>query len=215
MDRLLPRVLVSLIKIWFGSCRVEILNERLFQEYFLSDRPLVAATWHRAAIYFLYYFAWLHPMIMISQSRDGEILARYAAALGVVPVRGSSSRGGRDALERMRHYLASGGKACATVLDGPRGPACVAKKGMVVLARLSGAPLIPLIWSANRTLTLQNSWDKTMLPLPCSRICVAVGDPVHVPPDSKGEELEYYRQLIEGRLNEMMAEVDRRCGYRG
>ena len=211
--RIIHKILVPLARAWFGSCRVEVLNESLFQRYILSDSPVVAGTWHRASLFFLYYFGKFNPMIMISQSKDGEMLSQYAAGLGVIPVRGSSSRGGRDALEQMRRHLASGGKACATVLDGPRGPAYVAKKGMIVLAKLSGAPLLPVIWSATRTLTLRNSWDKTLLPLPFSRVCIAVGEPIHIAPDISSDGLEHYRKLVQERLNTMMAKVDLHCGY--
>ena len=214
MSRLIGRVLVPLVSAWFGSCRLEILNEDVYREYFLTDTPIVGATWHRGAVFFLYYFGRLKPMILISQSKDGEMLAQYASGFGVAPVRGSSSRGGRDALVKMVRHLASGGKACATVLDGPRGPAYSAKEGMIVLAKLSGAPLIPLIWSGNRVITWRDSWDKIMLPLPWSRICVAVGDPIHIPADTGRKGIERYRQLVEDRLNSMMAEVDQRCGYR-
>jgi lysophospholipid acyltransferase (LPLAT)-like uncharacterized protein len=91
----------------------------------------------------------------------------------------------------------------------------VAKKGMLLLAQLSGAPFIPVIWSASRTLTLRNSWDKTLIPLPWSRICLAIGDPIHIPASCGGGELERYRNMVERSLNEMMAAVDRRCGYGG
>jgi lysophospholipid acyltransferase (LPLAT)-like uncharacterized protein len=214
MSRLIRKLLVPLVRLWFGSCRVEILNERVYREYGFTDKPIVVGTWHRASIFFLFLFGKWHPMIMISQSKDGEMLAHYAAGFGVIPVRGSSSQGGRNALERMRLHLANGGKACATVLDGPRGPAYTAKKGMIVLAKQSGAPLIPVIWSGNRVLTLKNSWDKTMVPLPWSRVCVAVGEPIHIPADTNSEGLERYRQLVEEHLNAMMNFVDRRCGYR-
>ncbi|MGD8694579.1 MAG: hypothetical protein PVI74_12055, partial [Syntrophobacterales bacterium] len=90
----------------------------------------------------------------------------------------------------------------------------VAKKGMIVLSKLTGAPFIPVIWSANRTLTLRDSWDKTVLPLPWSRVYVAFGEPILIPTDSDSKDLERYRRLVEDRLNTMMAEVDRRCGYR-
>lgn len=210
---LVRKVLVPLTRIWFNTCRVSIINERIYKEYSSNDIPVVVGTWHRAAIYFLYFFGHLHPMIMISQSKDGEILSQYAGGFGVVPVRGSSGKGGRAALERMRQHLESGGKACATVLDGPQGPAYVAKKGMIVLAMQTGSPFIPVIWSANRTLTLRNSWDKMILPLPWSRISIAFGDPIHIPAEITSEELEYYRKLVEERLNSLMKEVDRRCGY--
>ena len=146
--------------------------------------------------------------------KDGEILAQYAAGFGVVPARGSSHKGGRSALKQMQHYLSGGGKACATVLDGPQGPAYVAKKGMIHLAKHSGAPLIPLIWSADRVLTVRDSWDKTMLPLPWSRVCIAFGDPITIPADAGSQDLNYYRKLVQDRLNAMTIEVDRLCGQR-
>lgn len=212
--RLVRKVLVPLVRLWFSTCRVTILNERIYHEYFLSDTPIVAGTWHRASIYFLYFFGHFRPMIMISQSKDGEMLAQYARGFGVLPARGSSHKGGRDALEQMRGYILSGGKGCATVLDGPRGPAYVAKKGMIHLAKLTGAPLIPLIWSANRVITIRNSWDKTILPLPWSKVYIAFGEPINIPADTSSKALEHYRQLVQDKLNTMMAEVDRRCGYR-
>lgn len=214
IGRLIRKVLVPLVRLWFSTCRVTILNERIYHEYFLSDIPIVVGTWHRASIYFLYFFGNFRPMIMISQSKDGEMLAQYAAGFGVIPARGSSQKGGRDALEQMRGYILSGGKGCATVLDGPRGPAYVAKKGMIHLAKLTGAPLIPLIWSANRVITIKDSWDKTMLPLPWSKVYVAFGEPIDIPAETSSRALEYYRQLVQDQLNSMMEEVDRRCGYR-
>ena len=214
VGRLVRKVLVPLVRLWFSTCRVTMLNERIYHEYFLSDTPIVAGTWHRASIYFLYFFGHFRPMIMISQSKDGEMLAQYATGFGVVPARGSSHKGGRDALEQMRVYILSGGKGCATVLDGPRGPAYVAKKGMIHLAKLTGAPLIPLIWSANRVITIRDSWDKTILPLPWSKVYIAFGEPINIPANTSSKALEDYRQLVQDKLNIMMAEVDRRCGYK-
>ena len=211
--RLIRKVLVPLVRMWFDTCRVTIIDEEIYRDYIYGNKPVVVGTWHRASVFFLYYFGHLRPMIMISQSKDGEILAQFAAHLGVIPVRGSSGKGGRDAFERMKEHLKTGGSKCATVLDGPQGPAYVAKKGMIVLSKLTGAPFVPAIWSATRTLTLRNSWDRMILPLPWSRVYIAGGDPIHIPANSTNEEVENYRKLVENRLNNMMAELDRRCGY--
>jgi lysophospholipid acyltransferase (LPLAT)-like uncharacterized protein len=86
---------------------------------------------------------------------------------------------------------------------------------MLLLAQLSGALFIPVIWSASRTLTVRNSWDKTLLPLPWSRVCLALGDPIRIPASCGSGELERYRELVERNLNDMMAAADRRCGYGG
>ena len=211
--RFIRKVLVPLVRIWFKTCRVTILDKEIYRDYIYGNKAAVVGTWHRASIFFLYYFGHLRPMIMISQSKDGEILAQFAAHFGVIPVRGSSGKGGRDAFERMKQHLKAGGSPCATVLDGPQGPAYVAKKGMIVLSKLTGAPFIPAIWSATRTLTLRNSWDKMVLPLPWSRVYIAGSDPIHVPADTTNEELKQYRKLVEDQLNTMMAELDHRCGY--
>ncbi len=212
--RFIRKLLVPLVRIWLRTCRVTIINEEVYKDYIAGDKSVVVGTWHRASIFFLYYYGYLRPMIMISRSKDGEILSQFASGFGVIPVRGSSGKGGRDALKRMQHYLESGGTACATVLDGPQGPAYVAKKGMIMLSKLTGSPFIPAIWSATRTLTLRNSWDKMVLPLPWSRVYMIGGDPIHIPANATSKDLEHYRKLVEDKLNTMMAEVDRRCGYR-
>jgi lysophospholipid acyltransferase (LPLAT)-like uncharacterized protein len=204
----------GLLKIWFKTCSVRITRPDLYREWVLSDRQLIAVTWHRAAIFFVHYFGSLHPKILFSQSKDGEYLARFAQKFGVQPVRGSSTRGGVEALREMIDYLKKGGKACATVLDGPTGPARVAKKGMMGLAMGTGIPIIPIIWSASRVWTFKKSWDKTMIPLPFSRITIHCSDPIYLPAELNKAGLEAYRLQVEKTLNRLTDEIDCLCGYR-
>lgn len=203
----------TLFKIWFKTCSVTITRPEIYEEWALTDRQVIAVTWHRAAIFFVHYFGPIHPMIMFSRSKDGEYLARFAEKFGVRPVRGSSSRGGLKALGEMIDFLKNGGKAGATVLDGPRGPARVAKKGMVALAMETGVPIIPIIWSSSRTWTFKKSWDKTMIPKPFSKIILHCSDPVYVPPNLDSAGLEVYRLQIEEHLNLLTDQVDQMCGY--
>ncbi|MGD8432792.1 MAG: hypothetical protein PVI73_01615, partial [Syntrophobacterales bacterium] len=88
MARLIRKVVVPLVRIWFNTCRVTIINEKVYKECASDDKPVVVGTWHRAAIYFLYFFGHFRPMIMISQSKDGEILAQYTSAMGAMTARG-------------------------------------------------------------------------------------------------------------------------------
>jgi lysophospholipid acyltransferase (LPLAT)-like uncharacterized protein len=203
----------DLFKVWFKTCSVHITRPDLYEEWAYSDRQIIAVTWHRAAIFFVHYFGPIHPMIMFSRSKDGEYLARFAEKFGVQAARGSSSRGGIEALREMIDFLKSGGKACATVLDGPRGPARVAKKGMVALAMATGVPVIPIIWSSSRAWTFKKSWDKTMIPKPFSKIILHCSDPIYVPPNLDSAGLEPYRLRIEEGLNRLTDEVDQMCGY--
>ena len=199
----------------FRTCRVEILRGDLVEKYFNQGRPAIGVTWHRGAIFSLYFFGNKRPAVMISRSRDGEYLARYLAIMGGVPVRGSSSRGGRAALKEMADYLQSGpGRYAATVADGPRGPRYVAKKGMIALASKTGLPLVPLMWSAKRVWVLKNTWDQSMIPKPFAKVVFTAGKEFHYPPGIKGQQIEEARQELEDELNRLKDELDNITGYR-
>jgi len=176
----------------------------------------VGATWHRGAIFLVWFFRNIHPMIMFSRSKDGELFARFAEKIGVIPIRGSSSRGGDAALRSMIKFLSGPGvRKAATVLDGPTGPRCIAKKGMIALAMEAGVPLLPIMVSAYPAITLKKTWDKTMIPLPFSRVVVMYRRPWHIPKDLDSEQLEVLREDVEETLNKMMQELDRKTGYKG
>jgi hypothetical protein len=205
----------GLLRLLLSTCRVEVVeNAEVAQGLFAGRIRVVGATWHRAAIFFLYHFGPLKPAIMVSRSKDGELLARYLSIMGCQPVRGSSSKGGAEALSEMEHMLVSGRATnAATVADGPRGPAYQAKVGMVVLAMRSGLPLLPLIWSCDRAWIFKKAWDRTMIPKPFAKILVAYGLPRAIAPDMDKEGLETARLELELELNRLRELVDRRCGH--
>jgi lysophospholipid acyltransferase (LPLAT)-like uncharacterized protein len=209
------RLATALVNAWFATCRITVVGRPHHQRFILGPDSVVGATWHRNALFLVWFFRRQRPMIMFSRSRDGDLLAGFAARLGVVPVRGSSSRGGQEALQTMRRFLeAPGGGKAATVLDGPRGPRCVAKKGMLVLAKQTGLPLLPIAMSAAPAWTLSRTWDRTLIPLPFSRVVVMYDKPWQVPPDLDDQGLEALRGEVEATLNAMLREADRLTGYR-
>ncbi len=197
----------------FATCRVELLNPETLEAIRKRQLRIVAATWHRTAIFFLYHFRQIRPAIMVSRSKDGEYLARFLERMGGVPVRGSSHHGGLQALEEMAEALTSGRcVSAATVADGPRGPRYRAKKGMIVLAQRTGLPLYPLMWSADRAWVLRKSWDRTMIPKPFARVVMAAGEPRRYPARMSPQEREQARQDLEDELNRLRRELDARCG---
>ncbi|MCD6570382.1 MAG: lysophospholipid acyltransferase family protein [Deltaproteobacteria bacterium] len=216
-----PWLATWLIRLWFGTVRVEILNKEIYDKYFLGNKGegnVVAASWHRHAIFFLYFFRKLdNGGIVISRSKDEELTSRIAKRLGYTPVRGSSSRGGKEALQAMIDYMKEGGKRkfCGTAVDGPRGPARKLKKGMLVLAKETRALFIPMACSGTRVYTLSKAWDKTILPLPFSKMVIIFHPPFKVPPDLSEEKMERLRQQSEDILNKLTDIVDKRCGYTG
>jgi lysophospholipid acyltransferase (LPLAT)-like uncharacterized protein len=204
-----------LLNVWFSTCRIQIQGMETHRRFFEGGEKVVAGTWHRGAIFLVWYYRRLHPLILFSQSRDGELIAGFAEKLGAVPVRGSTSRGGRQALRDMLEYLAqSGRRQAATVLDGPRGPRFVAQKGMLFLAKNAGLPLQPLMFSAHPAITLKKAWDRTIIPLPFSRVLVSYREPMQVPRDAGSAELEKLRLELQTTLNRMMVEADTQTGYK-
>ena len=204
----------GLLKLLFRTCRVNLINPQVQQHYLDQGRPCLGVTWHRGALFSVYYIGVYEPAMMVSRSRDGEYLSRFLAACGCRPVRGSSSQGGARALVEMIHLLRNDSRMAATVADGPRGPRYQAKPGMVLLASRTGLPLLPAMWSTDRAWIFKKAWDRTMLPKPFARIHLMFGEPLLVPPNLDAEGLEEHRLIMERELNRITAHVDGLCGHR-
>lgn len=100
------------------------------------------------------------------------------------------------------------------MVDGPVGPARVAKKGSIIIARDTGVPLVPITWGADRCWTL-NSWDQHLIPKPFAHVVLHYGDPIWIPDTAKGDELDVYCRLLEKRLNQATGWCDRQFGQEG
>lgn len=184
--------------------------ERL--EALCASGPVVLTLWHDqafAAARFLHrrlHRAGLALTVIASQSRDGELVARLAAPLGVPVVRGSTSRGGRGAILALYRSLAKHRSSPLLLPDGPRGPRHVAKAGAVLLAQFGQAPLQPLAFVAESGTEL-GSWDRMTVPRPWSRVAVAIGEPRRVPRQLDAGGLEAERAWLEAALDALAIEA--------
>ena len=121
--------------------------------------------------------------VLVSQSRDGEFIARVIAKLGLPSIRGSSlkktdtakNKGGEQAFREMVKWVKDGG-AMAITPDGPRGPVEVLQKGAVALARVSGAPVL-FVGVAMKPCIRLGTWDRTIIPLPFARAAMVWDGP--------------------------------------
>lgn len=138
--------------------------------------------------------------MMISQSADGEALAALVSALGHIPVRGSSSKGGSTALRNLKKLAAE--KDIMLAVDGPRGPRFAVKPGVIDLARLTGLPIMPMALRCSRSYTFAKAWDKTEVPKPFSSVSVHFGEVMHIAADCKKED---YPALCEELSRRMQA----------
>ena len=153
--------------------------------------PVVAALWHnRVSLLSGFFPRQFHQRTaaLASASRDGETAARALAAFGFQVVRGSSSRGGYQALYDLRRKLDEGCSLGLTV-DGPRGPRYSVHPGVVLVAEWTGCPVLPVCVNAPHRWELR-SWDRTQIPKPFSRVTLLVGDPLLIPPNLSPEERE-------------------------
>lgn len=149
--------------------------------------------------------------MLISQHRDGELIARTVKLLGIESVRGSTTRGGLSAIRSMVRTMQDGFNIAITP-DGPQGPRHMVQAGIVELARLTGAPIIPMTYSASRRKVFR-SWDQFNLPFPFSRVVYIFGEPVLVPRELGPEEREEKRLLLENRLKQITREADQSFGH--
>jgi len=206
-------LLVSLcIRLLMFSCRIIRIEgkEKEQETLSLSGGRAIYSAWHQRMSYLLYYFRSRHVTVMVSQSRDGEYAARIMGWFGLKIIRGSSTRGGTRALVAIIRRLKRGENG-GMVADGPLGPAREAKIGAVIMAYKSGIPLMPLSWSADRCWVM-NSWDRFMIPKPFARVVVCCGEPLWIPTETSGDQLEEYRKLYEDRLNQCTRWCDEQFG---
>jgi len=209
---LLPLV-TSLLKLLLFSYRLVRVEGADLEKKALekSGGKAVYCSWHQRLAFHPRYLSKKRVTVMVSQSRDGGIAARIINALGLGDVRGSSTRGGLCALIKLKQKILAGETNGGMVVDGPLGPARVAKMGAVTLAKNSKAPLMPLMWGTDRCWVL-NSWDRFIIPKPFAKIVYCHTEPIWVPESANDDDLEKCRKLLEDSLNAAAKWCDEQLG---
>lgn len=203
-----------LLRCYLFFLRIRVVGEEIALGCLSDYGRLVVAVWHQrllSAVAYVVKFRNFNPIIMISQSNDGEMAARLARRFGFVTVRGSSSKGGTSALLAITEALKTN-PVVVHIVDGPRGPKGVVKPGLISMAGVSGGAVLPLIVSAKKAWVL-GSWDRFLIPKPFSEVTIEWGRPYAVPRDSDPETYEALRQEIETSLSEAHAEADLSSGW--
>jgi lysophospholipid acyltransferase (LPLAT)-like uncharacterized protein len=199
---MLAAVAVRLLALTLRIHRMEAAVGPLWR----AREPAIYAVWHGRILLLPYLYGWRRALVLASRSRDGELLARFVARFGLVSLRGSSSRGGAEALRLLTRALREGRDA-VVVPDGPRGPRETVKPGIVMNARLSGAPIVPMAMGASAEWRLR-SWDEFRIPQPFARCVLRFGDPIRVPPDADRAAQEAARKDVETALRAVSWQVD-------
>lgn len=177
------------------------------EEHYLLERAkggsIIFAFWHNQLMLMPFCYAGLtrrqKVSVLISQSKDGQIVSDFIERFGFSPIRGSSSRGGTGALLQLSGKLKSGFDLAITP-DGPRGPKLQAQFGVVALASLSGCSIIPTAYDV-RWKKVFGSWDGFKVPFPYNRAALVIGSPICVGALATEEHLQ-------NKLKEVQAGLD-------
>lgn len=200
--RLVPFVASWIIRLLRWSIRARIVGEEFPRGFWQRDEPVILCFWHDQLLLMVMGYRGPGARILISASKDGEIIARTMEHFGQGAVRGSSSRGAKAAF---RELVELGRQPHDLVFtpDGPKGPRHEVKMGVVQLARITGRPVIPMAFACSRGHRFA-SWDRFLLPYPFARGVYSFGEPLHF---SKGESPEDFQV----RLQKAMEENDMRA----
>lgn len=163
-----------------------------------QKRRFIYSFWHETLLIPALRYAQTPTHVLISQHADGEMIARACLHLGVGVVRGSTTRGGVEAL---RQVLKLKGKRHIVVTpDGPKGPRRVVQPGMIFLAGRTGLPIVPVGFGFHHAWRLR-SWDRFAMPCPFSPVVGVIGAPIHVPSALDRSALELWRQKAQDAMD--------------
>ena len=196
----LSKIAVGLIRTISTTLRLELLG---WEQYANADQKLIFCGWHGKSFIFANQFRRRGYWVIISNSNDGDIQDKVFRALGFRTIRGSTGqdRGGIKAALQGIQSLKEGGTMAITP-DGPRGPSKVVQGGVMLMARKSGARLVPVGISAKRA-WYAGSWDSYMFPMPFSKARMIFGEPIFVPEKASEQEVEAIRLAFENEIERL------------
>lgn len=201
-DILLPSVVHALCK----TLRVEIVNDSSVKEMIAKKKSFVLAFWHGTMMLPWFVHRDKGMMGITSSSKDGDLLAKLLKKWNYKVVRGSSSKGGNEALEMMIEYATKEGTVMITP-DGPRGPAFEMKAGAVVVAKKSNVPLILLGVGVQKKKKL-HSWDSFEIPKPFSKVRLIYSEQINIEYDSTYEETSVIIKKCEHEMNVLQTKAN-------
>jgi lysophospholipid acyltransferase (LPLAT)-like uncharacterized protein len=205
MRFVLRRIIPRLVLLLGGSIRMTRVNDRVIRERGERGEGCIFSFWHNRFLLMPHiyqeYRGAKNICVMTSHSRDGQYISDVLDGFGFAVARGSTSKGGEMAVMEMANMLQAGMDAAVTP-DGPRGPRYCVQPGIVIIAQMSGIPIIPASTDVSRKKRLK-SWDRFVIPMPFSKGAVVFGDPVWVPRDAGPEGREVLRAGIEKAMREL------------
>ena len=200
------------------TCRKRFVGDALIDRLQDSDDPgsqenFVLCVWHDALLlptFGMPYCIRRQSCGLVSRHQDGSYLADAMTRLGFVTVRGSSQRGGAEAL---KHLLTeTSGKHIILTPDGPRGPRRQMKPGAVFIGAKTGLRVLPSAFVAQRGWRVRGGWTDMLIPMPFTTVYFVAGEPIAIPADLTRPELEHYRTVVQQAMDRVNEHAEQMIG---
>lgn len=205
LRRAVPRLVHAFVSLVGLTNRVSVVRGEIPQRLHAEGRRFIYCFWHQRQVFFTWTHRGAGAAVLVSRSKDGDLIAETMRLSDIGAVRGSSSRGGAAAAKEMVETLRAGLDIGITP-DGPKGPARQVKDGVLRVAQLSGAPIVPIANALSRKLEIKRAWDRFQVPLPFGRAVVVYGEPIFVRP---GDDLAAKAVEVKAALDAATDEADR------
>ncbi len=205
LARILARPLLLLFR---STLSIRVYKRSYVRKCHDQGENILYAIWHENMILPLLVHEKQGIHALVSQHFDGEIIANILKSFGYSSIRGSSTRGGKEAFHKMKRVVATRNLDLAFTPDGPRGPRRQSKSGIIRLAAETGAPIIPMAVAADKIRRLR-SWDKFLIILPFARCSLVYHEPLYIPHSLQDRDIQFFTQELTRVTNALEEEAER------
>ncbi len=202
---------VLYIRFVYYTSRWQFIHKDIIEDYIKNKKPFIICFWHGRLAMLPCAWQWKGPFqMLLSEHRDGRLIANVLKHFKISIAYGSTTRGGaKAALELVKSMLS--GIAIGITPDGPKGPAYKVSPGIITLSKLAKADIIPVSYATSKRKTLR-TWDKFLLPLPFGKGLYIAGDPISYPKENTDKES--CQKILEDSLNSITEKADQLIGFK-
>ena len=209
---LTPLLRLALESFW-STYRVRVVGAKHILRFIKAQQPIIPCYWHQMHIICTYYMVQLQKRglklgFLISPSMDGEIATMLMRSWGARIIRGSSTRTGARSLQQLYRIITREKVSTVNTPDGPQGPVHEFKPGAILLSQMTGAPIVPLAYAADRRWQLQ-TWDRFLIPKPFANVVLLIGEPHAIKTGTKLADLQSEQAQMEQIMSGLITRAER------
>lgn len=192
----------------YKTTKWQIIDRQHIANLWEKNQPFILVGWHGRALMYSAFRDYRYPLnALVSQHKDGQIIAGVLRKYGIGTINGSSNVNAQSAALNLMSSLNNKISICI-IPDGPRGPRMHLTESPIYYAHKTGLPILGITYSVKKCKIMEKAWDKMMIPYPFNEGICRFSAPVYIPKEASKAELEKYRQEIENTLNQQSIETD-------